>query len=165
MDKSEREKKKKIRQLEAEIRKMQIDHAKTFGYDPPVKRNEQIWDAVIFAAGAAFFAAGMMWIFTNLRVSAELAVIKVGGVRFFRSIYSLPLIIGIISFFLCGKKKITLIIMAAGFILAFTALLLNMDYSLIPVPLSLYISMVAVTCVGLILLSVTAIRIAVRRII
>lgn len=123
------EKKKKIKMLEEEIELMQKDHAETFGYKLPKKIKLTPADGIIFIVGIMLIVTGLVWAACNISFLNGLALFSTGGVRFFKSLYSLPLIIGIASLILCKRKRIPALITAVGFALSLWKTFSVIDFS------------------------------------
>ena len=123
------EKKKKIKMLEEEIELMQKDHAETFGYKLPKKIKLTTADAVIFIVGIVMLLTGLIWAACNISFLNGLAVFNAGGVRFFRSIYSLPLVIGTASLILCKRKLIPAAITAVGLAVSLIETFMRPEFS------------------------------------
>ncbi len=153
MDSNER--KKKIKMLEAEIELMQKDHAETFGYTLPKKIKLTAVDAVIFIAGIVFLLSGIVWTALNINFINGLAVFTTGGVRFFRSVYSLPLILGITLLILCKKKAVPAAITAAGLAVSLTETFFRDEY---PLHTSAAVIMTAVTIMGAVMTGYAAVK-------
>lgn len=76
MTPAEKEKRRKIKEFEAELEEMQRDHARTFGYAEPVTKKQRIAFVILLAAGAAIALAGVLMLaFTEFYIAAFICII------------------------------------------------------------------------------------------
>lgn len=91
MTTAEKEKRRKIKEFEAELEEMQRDHARTFGYAAPLTKKQRKAIAVLIFVGAAAVLSGVLMLnFTELYIAAFICIIlgiaaaAVGIARLFR---------------------------------------------------------------------------------
>lgn len=152
---SKNDKKKKIRQLESEIKEMQRDHAETFGYEIKQKKEPSFRDMLLIVAGIICLSIGLLWISSHFQVAVGFAALRFGNLKFRTSVYSLPLMIGLLMLILCRHKKASLFIIAAGTAAAMLGDLLCADF---PDPAPLCMAMFALTFAGVVMLMFSAAR-------
>lgn len=104
----EKEKKLKLKQLEAEIKEMKRDHKETFetmsrpalsNKKPPTKQ------LVCAAVGALILTAAVLWLYIFPPAFNRYAIFKLGTIRFTRSIFFLPLALSSVALILFKKRK------------------------------------------------------------
>ena len=157
---SKNDKKKKIRQLESDIKEMQRDHAETFGYEIKQKKDTSFRDMLLVVAGIICLSIGLIWISSHFQVAMSFAALRLGSLRFRPSVYSLPLMIGILMLILCRHKRVPLFVIAAGTAATMLGELLCSDIS-DPVPLCM--AMFALTFAGVVLLMLSAAKIFLKK--
>lgn len=104
----EKEKKQKLKQLEAEIKEMKRDHKETFETmsRPALGRKNPTAKQLAFAAvGALILIASVLWLCLNPPTFDRYAVLRLGKLRFTRSIFFLPLSVSMLALILCKKRK------------------------------------------------------------
>ncbi|MGN0552375.1 MAG: hypothetical protein ACI4I1_03255 [Oscillospiraceae bacterium] len=107
----EKEKKQKLKQLEADIKEMKRDHKETFeamtypslSYVKPTQRQ-----VICAAAGIIIMVAAGLWLHFNAPEFDRYAVFRLGNLRFTRSIFFLPLVISSLMLII-GKWKRTIL--------------------------------------------------------
>lgn len=157
---SKKDKKKKIRQLESDIKEMQRDHAETFGYEIKQKKDTSFRDMLLAVAGIICLSIGMIWISSHFQVAVGFASLRLGSLKFRPSAYSFPLMIGILMFILCRHKKISMFIIAAGTAAAMIGDMICYGFT---GPASLNMAMMAVTFAGIVLLMFSAARMFLKK--
>lgn len=104
----EKEKKQKLKQLEAEIKEMKRDHKETFEImsrpalgkkTPPTKQ------LVCAAVGALILLAAVIWLYIFPPTFDRYAIFRLGTLRFTRTVFFLPLALSSIALILCKKRK------------------------------------------------------------
>ena len=162
MKNNESEKKKKIRQLENDIENMKRDHAKTFGYPEPEKKSVQVMEMLMFVAGIVCLSLGLFRLFSVLSITTELAALSIGRMKLSGSIFSMPLVVGIISFIICKNRKIPFIVTAIGAAVSFAVMLCNIEMNVFNKPLWVYCGILLMIAAGLIMSVVTFVKIRKR---
>lgn len=157
---SKNDKKKKIRQLESDIKEMQRDHAETFGYEVKQKKDTSFRDMLLIVAGIICLSIGLIWISSHFQIAVGFAVLRLGSLKFRPSVYSLPLMIGILMLILCKNKRTPMFIIAAGTAAAMLGDLICSDVS---DPLPLCMAMFALTFAGIVLLMFSAARMFLKK--
>lgn len=109
----EKEKKQKIKQLEAEIREMKRDHKATFSGKPRIKKPtaKQFLCAV---SGLLLIIAASLAVYINPPEFSRYALFRVGNLRFTRSVFFLPLAVSALFLIFSEKKKAVLISLAVS---------------------------------------------------
>ena len=104
----EKEKKQKLKQLEAEIKEMKRDHKETFEtMSRPAlgKKRPPTKQLVCAAVGALILLAAVLWLYIFPPVFDRYAVLKLGTLRFTRTVFFLPLALSSIALILFKKRK------------------------------------------------------------
>lgn len=104
----EKEKKQKLKQLEAEIKEMKRDHKETFetmsrpalGHKKP-----QTKQLVCAAVGALILISAVLWLYIFPPTFDRYAIFRLGTIRFTRTVFFLPLALSSVTLILCKKRK------------------------------------------------------------
>lgn len=76
MTPAEKEKRRKIKEFEAELEEMQRDHARTFGYAAPLTKKQRTAVGILIAIGAVIALAGVLAVnFTEHYIEAVICII------------------------------------------------------------------------------------------
>ncbi len=104
----EKEKKQKLKQLEAEIKEMKRDHKETFETmsRPALGKKTPPTKQLVYAAfGALILIAAVLWLYIFPPVFDRYAVLKLGTLRFTRTVFFLPLALSSLALILFKKRK------------------------------------------------------------
>lgn len=156
-----KEAKKKIRELEAEIKEMQKDHAGIFGYQ--IKEEPSLFDLIMVVSGIISLSIGLIWMFSNFQTALDLAILKVGRLRLTPSICYLPLMIGILMTLFSAKKAVSAAVMGVGIIFAAFGIVFGINSSVSDTPISVCMVMLALTLAGAVLLVTAAARLTKKK--
>lgn len=147
----EKEKKQKLKQLEAEIKEMQRDHKETF---ETMTRTEQarttppIKPIILAAVGVITLAAAVIWLYLFPPVFDSYAALRIGTLRFTRSIFFLPLAISAIAAILCKKRKMYIIFLFPSAVIAVIGAVVTMKAELLSFPIWIYVIMYCLVLIG-----------------
>lgn len=76
MTPAEKEKRRKIKEFEAELEEMQRDHARTFGYAAPLTKKQRTAVGFLIAIGVVIALAGVLVLnFTEYYIEAVICII------------------------------------------------------------------------------------------
>lgn len=147
----EKEKKQKIRQLEADIKEMKRDHRETFvtmkypTLDFVMPSRKQL---ICGAAGALLiFVAGLLlWI--NAPTFGRFALFRIKNLRFTRTIFFLPLIISALLSVICKRKKAVFISFIPESVLAVIGIIISVQAEQSSFPIWLYAILYSVLFIG-----------------
>lgn len=104
----EKEKKQKLKQLEAEIKEMKRDHKETFEtMSRPAlgKKKPQTKQLVCAAVGALILISAVLWLYIFPPTFDRYAIFRLGTIRFTRTVFFLPLVLSSVALILCKKRK------------------------------------------------------------
>lgn len=137
----EKEKKQKLKQLEAEIKEMKRDHKETFETmsrpalgkkKPPTKQ------LVCAAVGALILLAAVLWLYIFPPVFDRYAVLKLGTLRFTRTVFFLPLALSSIALILFKKRKRYIISFFPSAVIAVIGAVVTTKTELLQFPVWIY---------------------------
>lgn len=147
----EKEKKQKLKQLEADIKEMKRDHKETFeamtypslSYVKPTRRQ-----MICAAAGVFIMIAAGLWLWLNAPEFDRYAVFRIGDLRFTRSIFFLPLVISSLMIVFSKKRKATIFSFIPGAAIAVIGSAVSMKTELLSQPLWVYVVMYCLIFIG-----------------
>lgn len=137
----EKEKKQKLKQLEAEIKEMKRDHKETFeimsrpalsNKKPPTKQ------LVCAAVGALILTAAVLWLYIFPPAFNRYAIFKLGTIRFTRSIFFLPLALSSVALILFKKRKRYMISFFPSAVIAVIGAVITTKAEMLMFPLWIY---------------------------
>lgn len=150
----EKEKKQKIRQLEADIKEMKRDHRETFvtmkypTLDFVMPSRKQLICGVVGAA-LIIIAGLLLWI--NAPAFGRFALFRIKNLRFTRTIFFLPLMASILLLLICkGKKAVKAVFISfiPEVILAVAGIMLSIEAELSKFPIWLYAILYSILFIG-----------------
>ncbi|MGN1137667.1 MAG: hypothetical protein ACI4SF_15795 [Oscillospiraceae bacterium] len=147
----EKEKKQKLKQLEADIKEMKRDHKETFeamtypslSYVKPTRRQ-----MICAAAGVFIMIAAGLWLWFNAPEFDRYAVFRLGSLRFTRSIFFLPLVISSLVIVFGKRKKAALFSFIPDAAIAVIGSAVSMKTELLKFPMWVYVVMYCLIFIG-----------------
>lgn len=137
----EKEKKQKLKQLEAEIKEMKRDHKETFEImSRPALSNKKTptKQLVCAAVGALILTAAVLWLYIFPPAFNRFAIFKLGTIRFTRSIFFLPLALSSVALILFKKRKRYMISFFPSAVIAVIGAVITTKAEMLMFPLWIY---------------------------
>lgn len=137
----EKEKKQKLKHLEAEIKEMKRDHKETFETmsSPALSQKKAPPKIVICGViGAALLIFAAAWLYIFPPVFDRYAVFRLGNLRFTRSVFFLPLAISLIALIIAKKRKKFMLFIAISAVIAVIGTTLTIKTEAVHSPVWLY---------------------------
>lgn len=147
----EKEKKQKIRQLEADIKEMKRDHRETFvtmkypTLDFVMPNRKQL---ICGAVGAALILIAGLLLWFNAPTFGRFALFRIKNLRFTRTIFFLPLIISALILVICKRKKAVFISFIPEAALAVIGIIISIQTEQSSLPIWLYAILYSVLFIG-----------------
>ena len=137
----EKEKKQKLKQLEAEIKEMKRDHKETFetmsrpalGHKKP-----QTKQLVCAAVGALILIAAVIWLYIFPPTFERYAIFRLGTLRFTRTVFFLPLALSSVALILCKKRKRYIISFFPSAVIAIVGAVVTTKTEMLMFPVCIY---------------------------
>lgn len=117
----EKEKKQKLKQLEAEIKEMKRDHKETFevmSSPSSGHRNSPKKRVICAVIGALIVISAVLCLWFYPPVFNRYAVFRIGSLRFTRSVFFLPLAISLVALIIAKKRRKFMLFIAISAVIA-----------------------------------------------
>lgn len=136
----EKEKKQKLKQLEAEIKEMKRDHKETFAVmsRPSLVKKPTSKQLILASVGAFILIAAVLWLWLAPPTFNSYAVFRIGKLRFTRSIFFLPLTVSMLAFIIVGKRKKALLFLIPSAVIAMIGATVTIKTELLTFPVWTY---------------------------
>lgn len=147
----EKEKKQKIRQLEADIKEMKRDHRETFvtmkypTLDFVMPSRKQL---ICGAVGTMLILIAGLLLWFNAPVFGRFALFRIKNLRFTRTVFFLPLIISALLSVICKRKKAVFISFIPESVLAVIGIIISVQADKSSFPIWLYAILYSVLFIG-----------------
>lgn len=147
----EKEKKQKIRQLEADIKEMKRDHRETFvtmkypTLDFVMPSRKQL---ICGAVGTVLILIAGFLLWFNAPVFGRFALFRIKNLRFTRTVFFLPLIISALLSVICKRKKAVFISFIPESVLAIIGIIISVQAEQSSFPIWLYAILYSVLFIG-----------------
>lgn len=148
-------KRSKIRRLENEIAKMQLDNEKTFSnsYDSPendkIQFHKQIIQLFIFIFGVVSLGIGLWQSFSILSIKSGLAFLMLGNLKISNGICSIPVVAGVLTLVLFKKKAFPIALTSVGAVILLMNLIFDVGRISVEHPAISMIGVLALFCITL----------------
>ncbi len=137
---------KKIKELEASIKKMQQDNARPFG-DYSGRQNKS-GESLQFFIGLVLLGLGLFWVFQTAVVSTAFSPFMLGRYSIPNGVVIIPLLIGIIMLFFCERRIFGWIVTVIGVLIILLTVILSVRIYFSPTSLFNYILMFGFIAAG-----------------
>lgn len=137
----EKEKKQKLKLLEAEIKEMKRDHKETFETmsRPDSEHKKPTAKQLICAAVGAFvLIAAIAWLCFYPPTFDRYAIFRLGSLRFTRSVFFLPLAVSLIALIIAKKRKKYLLLTAVSAVIAVVGTTITIKSEAVLFPVWIY---------------------------
>lgn len=142
---------KKIKELEASIRRMEEENRRTFGGETSAKKTSS--DLLQFFIGLLLVGVGLFWVFQSVEVETGW-LMGLGGFgggwnRIPTGVITIPLLIGIVMLFFMEKRRIfAWIVTVLGVLIILLAIILSVHITMRRMPFFNYVLMFGFIAAG-----------------